>query len=86
MRLLLFAAFNLPLIISVSALKVSALKRGLYYSLKRIKEDELYDIQIIHLDRNNIPNYQWSAIDVKTYLKLIASSRPGIRNYMRKLS
>ncbi len=31
--------------------------------------------QIIHLDRFNIPNYQWSAIDVNSRFKLIAYSR-----------
>lgn len=31
--------------------------------------------QIIHLNRFNIPNYQWSAIDVNSRFKLIAYSR-----------
>jgi putative transposase len=31
--------------------------------------------QIIHLDRYNIPNYQWSALDVNSRFKLIAYSR-----------
>ena len=31
--------------------------------------------QIIHLDRHNIPNYQWSALDVCSRFKLIGYSR-----------
>jgi transposase len=31
--------------------------------------------QIMHLDRYNIPNYQWSALDVNSRFKLIAFSR-----------
>ena len=31
--------------------------------------------QIIHLDRCNIPNYQWGALDVNSRFKLIAYSR-----------
>jgi len=31
--------------------------------------------QIIHLDRHNIPNYQWSALDVNSRFRLIAYSR-----------
>jgi len=31
--------------------------------------------QIIHLDRYNIPHYQWSALDVHSWFKLIACSR-----------
>jgi len=31
--------------------------------------------QIIHLDRYNIPNYQWGALDVNSRFKLIAYSR-----------
>jgi putative transposase len=31
--------------------------------------------QIIHLDRYDIPNYQWSALDVNSRFKLIAYSR-----------
>jgi hypothetical protein len=31
--------------------------------------------QIIHLDRYNIPNYQWGALDVNSRFKLIAFSR-----------
>ena len=30
--------------------------------------------QIAHLDRHNIPNYQWSAMDVSSYFKMIAYS------------
>ena len=31
--------------------------------------------QIIHLDRYNIPNYQWGALDVNSRFKLIAYSQ-----------
>ncbi len=31
--------------------------------------------QLLHLDRYNIPNYQWSALDVNSRFKLIAYSR-----------
>ncbi len=35
----------------------------------------LTDAQIIHLDKFNIPNYQWGAMDVNSRFKIIAYSR-----------
>ena len=44
--------------------------------LKYIRDHKaLTKEQIIHLDRYNIPNYQWSALDVNSRFKLIAYSR-----------
>ena len=44
--------------------------------LKHIRDQKaLTRDQIAHLDRHNIPNYQWSAIDVNTRFKMIAYSR-----------
>jgi transposase len=44
--------------------------------LKHIRDHKaLTQEQIIHLDRYNIPNYQWSALDVNSRFKLIAYSR-----------
>jgi len=44
--------------------------------LKYIRDHKaLTKEQIVHLDRYNIPNYQWSALDVNSRFKLIAYSR-----------
>lgn len=44
--------------------------------LKYIRDEKaLTKEQIIHLDRFNLPNYQWSAIDINSRFKLIAYSR-----------
>jgi len=44
--------------------------------LKFIRDQKaLTKEQIIHLDRFNLPNYQWSAIDINSRFKLIAYSR-----------
>ena len=44
--------------------------------LKYIRDHKaLTKEQIIHLDRYDIPNYQWSALDVNSRFKLIAYSR-----------
>jgi transposase len=44
--------------------------------LKHIRDRKaLTKEQIIHLDRCQIPNYQWSALDVNSRFKLIAYSR-----------
>ena len=44
--------------------------------LKYIRDHKaLTKEQIIHLDRYDIPNYQWSALDVSSRFKLIAYSR-----------
>ena len=44
--------------------------------LKYIRDQKaLTKEQIIHLDRFNLPNYQWSAIDINSRFKLIAYSR-----------
>lgn len=44
--------------------------------LKHIRDQKaLTKAQIIHLDQHNIPNYQWSAIDVNSRFKMIAYSR-----------
>jgi len=44
--------------------------------LKHIRDRKaLSREQIIHLDRYDIPNYQWSALDVNSRFKLIAYSR-----------
>mgnify|MGYP001409230248 CR=1 FL=1 len=44
--------------------------------LKYIRDHKaLSHAQIIHLDRYNIPNYQWSALDVNSRFKLIGYSR-----------
>jgi transposase len=44
--------------------------------LKYIRDHKaLTKEQIIHLDRHNIPNYQWSALDVNSRFKLIAYSQ-----------
>ena len=44
--------------------------------LKYIRDHKaLTKAQIIHLDQYNIPNYQWSALDVNSRFKLIAYSR-----------
>ena len=45
-------------------------------NLKYIRDHKaLTKEQIIHLDRCDIPNYQWSALDVNSRFKLIAYSR-----------
>lgn len=44
--------------------------------LKHIRDQKALSAdQIIHLDKYFVPNYQWSAVDVNTRLKLIAYSR-----------
>ena len=44
--------------------------------LKHIRDQKaLSKAQMIHLDQHNIPNYQWSAIDVNSRFKMIAYSR-----------
>ena len=44
--------------------------------LKHIRDQKaLSKAQIMHLDRYNIPNYQWSALDVNSRFKLIGYSR-----------
>lgn len=44
--------------------------------IKQIRDQKaLSKAQIIHLDKFNIPNYQWGAIDVTSRFKLIAYSR-----------
>ena len=44
--------------------------------VKHIRDQKaLTKEQIIHLDRHNIPNYQWGALDVNTRFKLIGYSR-----------
>ena len=44
--------------------------------LKHIRDKKaLSKDQMIHLDKFNIPNYQWSALDVNSRFKLIAYSR-----------
>lgn len=44
--------------------------------LKYIRDQKaLSKDQIIHLDKHNIPNYQWSAIDVNSRFKLISYSQ-----------
>lgn len=44
--------------------------------LKEIRDQKaLSKAQIIHLDRFDIPNYQWGAIDISSRFKLIAYSR-----------
>jgi len=44
--------------------------------LKHIRDQKaLSKAQIMHLDRFQIPNYQWSALDVNSRFKLIAYSR-----------
>lgn len=44
--------------------------------LKHIRDQKaLTKEQIIHLDQHNIPNYQWSAMDVNSRFKLIGYSR-----------
>ena len=44
--------------------------------LKHIRDQKaLTKDQIAHLDRHNIPNYQWSAMDVNSRFKMIAYSR-----------
>jgi len=48
--------------------------------LKYIRDHKaLTKEQIIHLDRYGIPNYQWSALDVSSRLKLIVYSREKSR-------
>ncbi len=43
--------------------------------LKHIRDQKaLTKDQIAHLDRHNIPNYQWSAVDVNSRFKMIAYS------------
>ena len=44
--------------------------------LKYIRDHKaLTKEQLIHLDRYNIPNYQWGALDVNSRFKLIAYSK-----------
>ena len=44
--------------------------------LKHIRDQKaLTKAQIMHLDKHNIPNYQWSALDVNSRFKMIAYSR-----------
>jgi len=44
--------------------------------LKYIRDKKaLSNAQMIHLDQHDIPNYQWSAIDVNSRFKMIAYSR-----------
>ena len=44
--------------------------------LKHIRDQKaLTSAQMIHLDRYNIPNYQWGALDVNSRFKLIGYSR-----------